>query len=431
MKILFSPLGMTDPIRFFKDGAALNVARKYQPDVIYLYMSKEIVQKHKEDNRYVYSFEKLGELLGKDFEIHTIERPDLEDVQLFDSFLTEFRAILEEIHNDHPDAEILLNVSSGSPAMKSSLQILSLTLDFPCTPVQVSSPMAKSNPRVDNESDLSPEDHWELNESNETDDDRCIVSQTTNLLDEFRKQTVIDMVRSYNYTAAYDIAKKSPAFSQKCREMLDAACARLKLNYSKARTIFGKYGVKVITDAPKECLDLYEYLLVIKVKLCNEEYADFLRALTPAIANLYELYLKRKCNIDLEDYTVPDREGKRIWDRRKMSGSDVLGFLDERYGTLKDNSPVYSDALVELIGCYSKEPDATICSAEIRRKVESRLRNQAAHTIVAISADTVKKETGFTPDEIFKKLVQMFNYCGFTFAENCYDKMNDAIIESI
>ena len=74
MKILFSPLGMTDPIRFFKDGAALNVARKYQPDVIYLYMSKEIVQKHKEDNRYVYSFEKLGELLGKDFEIHTIER---------------------------------------------------------------------------------------------------------------------------------------------------------------------------------------------------------------------------------------------------------------------------------------------------------------------------------------------------------------------
>ena len=434
MKILFSPLGMTDPIRFFKDGAALNVARKYQPDVIYLYMSKEIVQKHKEDNRYVYSFEKLGELLGKDFEIHTIERPDLEDVQLFDSFLTEFRAILEEIHNNHPDAEILLNVSSGSPAMKSSLQILSLTLDFPCTPVQVSSPMAKSNPRVDNESDLSPEDHWELNESNETDDDRCIVSQTTNLLDEFRKQTVIDMVRSYNYTAAYDIAKKSPAFSQKCREMLDAACARLKLNYSKARTIFGKYGVKVITDAPKECLDLYEYLLVIKVKLCNEEYADFLKALSPAIANLYEMYLNRKCNINLDDYTDIDYEGKRVWNRRKMSGTDVLRFLDEKYknrGMLQDHSDVRTDALVELIGCYSPDPDATICSAEIRKKVEAKLRNKAAHTIVAISADTVKKETGFTPEEIFRKLVEMFGYCGFSFADNCYDKMNDAIIGSI
>lgn len=431
MKILFSPLGMTDPIRFFKDGAALNVARKYQPDVIYLYMSKEIVQKHKEDNRYVYSFKKLGELLGKEFEIHTIERPDLEDVQLFDSFLTEYRTILEGIHNDHPDAEIILNVSSGSPAMKSSLQILSLTLDFPCTPVQVSSPMAKSNPRVDNESDLSPEEHWELNESNEIDDDRCIVSQTANLLDEFKKQTVIDMVRAYNYTAAYDIAKKSPAFSQKCREMLYAACARLKLYYSKTQTIFAKYGIKVIVNAPEECLELYEYLLALKVKLYNEEYADFLRALTPAIVNLYELYLKRKCNIALDDYTIIDREGKYVWDRRKMAGSEVLRFLDGKYGTLKDNSPVYSDALVELISCYSNEPDATICSAEIRRKVESRLRNKAAHTIVAISADTVKKETGFTPEEIFRKLVEMFNYCGFTFAENCYDKMNDAIIESI
>ena len=98
---------------------------------------------------------------------------------------------------------------------------------------------------------------------------------------------------------------------------------------------------------------------------------------------------------------------------------------------LKDNSPVYSDALVELIGCYSPDPDSTICSAEIRRKVESRLRNQAAHTIVAISADTVKKETGFTPEEIFRKLVEMFGYCGFSFADNCYDKMNDAIIGSI
>lgn len=434
MKILFSPLGMTDPIRFFRDGAALNVARKYQPDIIYLYMSKEIVQKHKDDNRYVYSFEKLGELIGKKFEIHIVERPELEDVQLFDSFLTEFRNILEEIHGSHPDADIILNVSSGSPAMKSSLQILSLTLDFPCTPVQVSSPMAKSNPRVDNESDLSPEDHWELNESNETDDDRCIVSRTTNLLDEFRKQTVVDMVRAYNYTAAYEIAKKSPAFSQKCRETLDAACARLKMNYSKARTIFGKYDVNVITNAPEECLDLYEYLLVIKVKLYNEEYADFLRALSPAIANLYEMYLSRKCNINLDDYTDIDYKGKRVWNRRKMSGTDILRVLDEKYknkGMLQNHSDVKTAALAELIGCYSPDPDAKICSDEIRKKVESGLRNQAAHTIVAISADTVKKETGFTPEEIFRKLVEMFGYCGFSFADNCYDKMNDAIIGSI
>lgn len=431
MRILFTPLGMTDPIRFFRDGAALNVARLYKPDMVYLYMSKEIVQKHRQDNRYIYCFRQLAGLQGRSIDIRVIERPELEDVQLFDSFLTEFRGILDSIHDEFPEAEIILNVSSGSPAMKSSLQILSLTLDYKCIPVQVSTPQASSNPRTDHESDLSPEEHWQLNESNEIQDDRCVVSRTSNLLDEFKKQTVIDMVRSYNYAAAYAIAKKSPAFSEKCREMLDAACARLKLNYSKARKTFAKYGVNVITNAPPECLDLYEYLLVLRVNLCNEEYADFLRGITPAIANLYEMYLEKKCGILLDDYTETDRAGKQVWSRRKMEGSDVLRFLDERYGRLNDRGIVYSDALVQLIDRFSPDREAAACASVIRRKVESRLRNQAAHTIVAISSDVVKKETGFTPEEIYGKLVEMFRYCGFSFAENCYDKMNDAIVDSV
>ncbi len=36
--ILFSPVGMTDPIRYFKDGAMLNIIRNYAPDIVYLYM---------------------------------------------------------------------------------------------------------------------------------------------------------------------------------------------------------------------------------------------------------------------------------------------------------------------------------------------------------------------------------------------------------
>ena len=127
MRILFSPVGMTDPIRFFKDGALLNISRHYKPDIIYLYMSKEIVKIHKQDNRYKYCLEQLGSLIGKKFDIRVIERPELEDVQIFDCFISEFRNILDNIYNEYPDAEIILNVSSGTPAMKSSLQILSLS----------------------------------------------------------------------------------------------------------------------------------------------------------------------------------------------------------------------------------------------------------------------------------------------------------------
>ena len=43
-KILFSPVGNTDPIKYFSDGSMIHIARVYQPDVIYLYLSKEILK---------------------------------------------------------------------------------------------------------------------------------------------------------------------------------------------------------------------------------------------------------------------------------------------------------------------------------------------------------------------------------------------------
>lgn len=53
-----------------------------------------------------------------------IEREDLEEVQIFDSFIDEYQEILQDILMKHKGCELYLNVSSGTPAMKSSLQIL-------------------------------------------------------------------------------------------------------------------------------------------------------------------------------------------------------------------------------------------------------------------------------------------------------------------
>lgn len=65
-KILFSPVGGTDPMSEwnYHDGALLHIARHYKPDEIYLYMSKEILQKHEQDDRYRYCIKKLGERLN-------------------------------------------------------------------------------------------------------------------------------------------------------------------------------------------------------------------------------------------------------------------------------------------------------------------------------------------------------------------------------
>lgn len=432
MKILFSPIGMTDPIRFFKDGALLNITRHYIPDIIYLYMSKEVVEIHNKDNRYVYCLEQLGKLLKKEFEIKIIKRPDLEDVQIFDAFLSDFRTILDEIHNEYPDSEIILNVSSGSPAMKSSLQILSLTLDYNCMPVQVSTPQRSSNPHNNDEDSLNPEERWELNESNDEDDNRCIESRTGNLLTEFRKQTVQDLIRSYDYPAAYRMTEKSEEFTLKFKELLLAACNRLKLDYSKTRTIFRKYGIKESFTKEKMINDISEYLLLLQIKIYKEEYADFIRAITPVLVYLCSVYLKNKCSVDIKKYTEEKAPDHFVWKRNKFKENDavdnkVRNILDKRFKNLGDESNLSSESLIEIIQNMTDDSDVKTALTSIR-EVEKKVRNSAAHTIVSVTDHDIKSISGFTSHEIFNMLKKIFVCSGYHYDEKTYDKMNDIII---
>ena len=45
-KYLFSPIGNTDPIKYLYDGSMLHICRYYKPDVVYLYLSKEMAENH-------------------------------------------------------------------------------------------------------------------------------------------------------------------------------------------------------------------------------------------------------------------------------------------------------------------------------------------------------------------------------------------------
>ena len=74
---LFSPIGNTDPVKYFYDGSMLHICRYYKPDVVYLYLSKEMMEYHRTDNRYVRSIELLGEKLNHTFEVHIIENDQM------------------------------------------------------------------------------------------------------------------------------------------------------------------------------------------------------------------------------------------------------------------------------------------------------------------------------------------------------------------
>ena len=89
-KILFSPIGGTDPIAAtnFRDGSLLHICRKYHPDLVYLYLSGEMLEHHKRDNRYCYCLDKLQEAGNFKMTYEIIERESLINVSQYDFFYT-------------------------------------------------------------------------------------------------------------------------------------------------------------------------------------------------------------------------------------------------------------------------------------------------------------------------------------------------------
>ena len=137
-RILFSPVGGTDPIKYCSDGSMLHICRHYQPDEVVLYLSKEMTEKHREDNRYVKCIELLGELLHHNFLVRVIENPEFVDVQKYDVYYEIFHDEIKKISEQMTaEDELLVNMASGTPAMKSALLIMATLAEYRFKAIQV------------------------------------------------------------------------------------------------------------------------------------------------------------------------------------------------------------------------------------------------------------------------------------------------------
>ena len=437
MNILFSPIGMTDPISTFHDGAMLHICRYYDIDKVYMYMSKEVTEFHNKDGRYTYCLDKLSEQKGKNIEYELITREDLEDVHIFDTFIDEFRKIMQDIHLQNPDASIYLNVSSGTPAMKSALQVLAAFRDFDYIPIQVATPEKKSNPHVEEKVNYDAAEQWECNEDNSSPENRCTKSGNLNFLNEIKKQMLSELIAKYDYVGAKALAETMEgAIDDKFKELLDGAVYRCKLFYNKTDKIFKKYGYNVLPFVQSDIANMTEYFLQVDLRVRKGEYADFLRSLTPLFADLFEKLLKDRYKFDVNNYVSVDKRKVRKFSRDKLDKHPgLLNYLDkEYYGSFRDGSAISSDTLL-LIICFFEQNDITlknIC-ADLRL-VEEKSRNYAAHEIVAVDSDSIKKDTGFTAKDIVSKIAVVFNSTNISLPKgflDSYDDMNKILIDAL
>ena len=437
--ILFTPVGGTDPISASNcyEGAVLHICRYYKPDKVILYMSREMLENQEKDNRYLYCLERLEKLQSRTIEYEIVERRELSNVHEFDYFYEDFRAIIQNIYASMKEGDsLLLNISSGTPAMKSGLLVLQTIGEFPATLIQVATPEKGMNEHIHKGYDV--ETLWDLNQDNLPDAKNRCKEITCPSLKKIKQEEIIKKhIEAYDYNAALSVTETMKQEDvRKYRSIIELASRRVLLDFVGVDKIARQTGFDCIPVKASSDRKLFEYALNMDVRLKRGEYVDFIRAITPLLVDLFELVLKKQCGVDINDYCEVKKYKKvsrRQWSESKLQKTEVKQVLDKAFQGKFNGTDIYAVHLKYLIDHFSD--NSTLKElVEKLRSVEEQIRNDAAHDVISVTEETIIQKTGFTSTKIMQMIQNLFYYTGISVKKEywkSYDEMNMRILKEI
>ena len=438
-KILFSPVGGTDPIseNNCHDGSLLHICRIYMPDEIILYMSQEIIKNQEKDNRYKRALNMLFEKQGREgVVIKEIKRPELSNVEKYDYFYNDFQDIIEEIrsHMDETDT-LILNVSSGTPAMKSGLLIIQNYSERHAKVVQVITPERKMNEHTHGDTyDLDR--LWESDKDNEEGaENRCVEISCPSLTRIKNEETIKKLILAYDYKAALVVADTLPEkATSDYYGLIQMAYFRTLLDAKHVNEMICQTGYNCLLIQDYEKRNNFEYALNCFLKYKKGLYSDFVLSLTPIIVNIFSLILKKQVGFDLEEYTSEKSSGQRHWDKNKLKNTKYQTVLEDHYSSGRGfrYENVYSDNLNVLIQKLCGNDKSLTGKCRKIRWIEDKIRNVIAHQIVMVDEDDISNKTGgVTCQEIIRLIKSLFDYTDISIKDadwDSYEQLNEEII---
>jgi CRISPR type III-A/MTUBE-associated protein Csm6 len=421
--VLFSAVGDTDPMRGGYDGAMLHIVRYFRPARVYLFFTAAMARRERKSG----ACESAVRLLLPDCEIYP-EYTDIENAADFDAYHSRFDAIINRIGEENPDAEILLNISSGTPQIKTAMCLEAVTHNIPLQPVQVAAPDGKSNRGVPfsdinarNVRDETDNSHDTLGEAPA----RFSKPDLTGLKRGVLKRQVRGLIENYEYKGAHDLVGKNAAlFTERLRLLLRHAYMRSLPDESGAeraardmrdRHIFGVlYPVK-----EGEARQVCEFCLAARLRKDRGQLADFILRATALTEVLLRAELKdilhRKYG-DLYKYYLDREKAERVY-------PGLMAMLDEKYNGFNDGKPVAFDVLIKIAGFARLAGYGKLFALH-------ETRNIIAHGLLSVT-NAHLKQTGTDADELQKHMEALISriYGVNPGAFAVYKQINDRIKE--
>lgn len=443
MRILFTPAGDSDPVRGYHDGAILHILRHYPADKVILFLTKDMEEKEAAMQCYTRGIASVA----PDVPVEIL-RSGITEPQKYEK-LTAIQDAFASAYDAHPEAEWLLNVSSGTPQIKTVMALLAL--DYPRTKaIQVPSPERKSN--RGNHPCRTADELIEMLDCNEDAEpgavNRCEEPPLLLLKRHGLVRQVTSLVRNYEYAGALQIVRQNKnCFSPISEKLLQHATLRRDLMWKEANKVIAQYEGKPLIEGAG---DFSEYFQVMEMRQRKKQYPEFIVKLSPVLAALGMQYIQKIPCFVLTDigYWKKDRAGNQIFfiDRERMNQNwpGLVSYLEMNLRGMLRTGPIYF-SLIVLICEYLEEGNLRSNEKHSRitrlfkelRSVEESVRNPIAHEITNMNDEKLESLTanvvgkGLSSKEILQHLHEVTRLIRGSDIRWTYDTLNDKIIKSL
>lgn len=375
MSVLFSPVGNSDPWRSGRDGAMLHIVRHFKPSKVVLFFTESLWEDdEKRQGHKHYDWEDIIQSVSPQSVVQIIVEP-IKNAQDFDVYKEKFHKYIKSIEKEHPDTNILLNVTSGTPQMEATLCLEYIVYPENKSCIQVMTPEKGSNANL---SHSQPETYTDMlktvNLNEEGNEPRFKEIEIISFREAMMRSQILRLIDNYDYEAALSIITEQKSFRNKKMIINDLA---QMTNDIKSHKVFKEINEKYTDRDLKKVLFHY---LILKLRFDRGDFAEVLIRVKSIAEYIAEYYIKK---------TYPDiikyREGKPILD------IDNEGF-ECKYKLYLKNQGKKTDYIKDTLGLpayvdiLSMLDTNTSITKELRHVLNiNGYRNSIAHRLEPIS----------------------------------------------
>lgn len=448
--ILFTCAGLSDPVCGSRDGSILHIMRYYRPKRVYIFLSQEIADLEAKDQRFEKTFQHMKEYCAKQGVVYQPEpffcKSGLDDVSKIDLVEAPMQEYFNSVAAQNPNCRILLNLSSGSPQMKTMMQFFAIDSPYHVLGVQVDGPkeqQGEKKPLRTNDEMYDVDAALATNYDDEPESlpegarrNRTSEPEMQAIHHQRHRQQLLKLLERQDYDAMLDMSSQLP---EQLRTLLKHLSARNNLQgetaykLSKSLTDLG-FPLYPAMKSDSHYRDVSEYYLLLRNLQKTGRYSEFVLRLNPFLTELLLVLLRETV---FDSYIVQSGSYINIkYDDLKRDHPDELDAVLREANWSNKQIKDFSVALgVAMLVNTSKISDEQKNFLRACRELNKVQRNTAAHQLHAVLEEDIKRDCFFGKHygsaEILQKLGELLAQA---YPDVCdkslfriYDRCNDYI----